>query len=63
MTAMPTPYSPANAYEKRMPSTMTIAGSAVACIDTASPAMMLVACPVTDAAAMRLHRPGTCVPV
>jgi hypothetical protein len=41
---------------------MTIAGSAVACIETASPAMMFVAWPVTDARAMFLTG-GKVVPV
>ena len=41
---------------------MTIAGSAVACIETASPAMMFVAWPVTEALAM-CFTGGNCVPV
>jgi hypothetical protein len=45
-----------------MPTTMTIAGSAVACIETARPAMMLVAWPVTDAFAM-FFTGGNVVPV
>jgi hypothetical protein len=32
-----------------MPAAITITGSAVACIPTPSPEMMLVACPVCDA--------------
>ena len=41
---------------------MTSAGSAVACIETPRPAMMLVACPVTDAFAIPLTG-GNVVPV
>ena len=35
-----------------IPEAITITGSAVACIPTASPAMMFVACPVCDARAI-----------
>ena len=37
-----------------MPTTSTITGSAVACMPTARPAMMLVAWPVVDCWAIRL---------
>ncbi len=35
-----------------MPAAITITGSAVACMPTARPSMMFVACPVCDAAAI-----------
>ena len=37
-----------------MPAAITATGIAVACMPTARPAMMLVACPVVLASAMRL---------
>ena len=43
MTAIATPYKPAKPFATKMPTTMTMPGSAVACIDTARPAMMFVA--------------------
>ncbi len=45
-----------------MPTTIVIAGSAVACIETARPAMMFVAWPVTEAFAISFTG-GYCVPV
>ena len=62
MTAMPTPYKPAKPYEMRIPTTMTIAGNAVACIETARPAIMLVAWPVIEALAI-FCTGAYCVPV
>ena len=49
ITATPMPNSPAKWLPSRMPATITITGSAVACMPTASPSMMLVACPVCEA--------------
>jgi len=46
------PYRPASVYAPQIAMHTAITGSAVAFIDTPSPAMMLVACPVCDAAAM-----------
>ena len=37
-----------------MPATITITGSAVACMPIARPSMMFVACPVCDAFAIAL---------
>ncbi len=45
-----------------MPTTITSPGSAVACIETARPAMMFVAWPVTEASAM-FFTGGNVVPV
>ena len=49
ITATPIPYNPAKWWAMRIPAAMTTTGSAVACMPTASPEMMLVACPVCDA--------------
>src|SRR5215467_5680707 len=46
-TAMP--YRPANLYAARIAMQMATSGQPHAFIDTAMPAMMLVACPVVDA--------------
>ena len=52
MTATPIPNRPAKWLASRMPAAITITGAAVACMPTARPSMMLVACPVSDAAAI-----------
>ncbi len=62
MTAIAMPYVPASAYETRIPKMITIAGSAVACIEIPRPAIMFVACPVVEALAMPFTGPN-CVPV
>ena len=59
-TAMP--YRPASQYEARMAAQIAITGQAQAFIDTAMPAMMLVACPVVEACATYLTG-ANCVPV
>ena len=45
---------PASSFAPKMPSTITSAGSAVACMPWARPWMMFVAWPVTDACAVDL---------
>jgi hypothetical protein len=40
---------PLISYAATMPNAITSTGSAVACMPTASPSMMFVACPVWDA--------------
>ena len=47
---------PASSFAVKMPSTITSAGSAVACMPFARPWMMFVAWPVTDACGGRLDR-------
>ena len=59
-TAMP--YRPASQYEVKIATQIAITGHAHDFIDTASPAMMLVACPVVDACATYLTGLN-CVPV
>src|SRR5579884_3651388 len=54
MAAMPMPYSPASHAESRMPTPMMSTGMAVAIMPMERPAMMSVACPVGEAAAMVL---------
>ena len=49
---MPVTPPPASFHEPRIPSTITIAGSAVACRPEAKPWMMFVAWPVIDAFAV-----------
>src|SRR5256885_13526838 len=56
------PYNPANLYDARIAAQMAISGHAQAFIETAMPAMMLVACPVVDACATYLTG-ANCVPV
>ncbi len=43
VTAIATPYRPTSEYETRIPITMTSAGNAVDCIETARPLIMFVA--------------------
>ena len=57
MTAIAIPYMPASLYAVTVPTAITITGSAVACMPTARPAMMLVAWPVVDCWEMRLTGP------
>ena len=52
ITATPIPKRPAKWFAVRMPTTITITGTAVACMPTARPSMMFVAWPVCDAAAI-----------
>ena len=54
ITATPMPKRPAKWWATRIPATMMITGAAVACIPTASPSMMFVACPVCEAFAISL---------
>ena len=54
MTATPMPKRPAKWLATRMPVASTTTGSAVACMPTARPSMMFVACPVCDAFAIDL---------
>ena len=54
MTATPIPKRPAKWFASRIPAARTITGSAVACMPTARPSMMFVACPVCDALAIGL---------
>ena len=51
VAAMAMPYRPASAYEARIAMHTATTGQAVDFIDTPRPAIMLVACPVTLAAA------------
>ena len=57
ITATPIPSRPAKWCATRIPAAMTITGSAVACIPTARPEMMFVACPVCDADEIDLTGP------
>jgi hypothetical protein len=52
IAASATPNTPHKPKETRMPTMIVITGQAVASIEIARPAMMLVACPVSDALAM-----------
>ena len=62
MAAMPMPYRPPSAADARMPIAMMSTGIAVPSMPIASPAMMLVACPVCDARAM-VRTGQNCAPV
>ena len=54
ITATPIPNRPARWFANRIPTAITITGSAVACIPIARPSMMFVAWPVWDARAIAL---------
>ncbi len=53
VAAIAIPYNPASSKAPQMLAQTAITGAAVAFMDVPSPAMMLVAWPVVDAAAMR----------